>query len=659
VPKQDIWPLGNCSTCTIGSNWNGTTVTLAGFKNEMIGGGLMLQAGPSDATNVHVAISALTGPGGAVISSTPTLCAATTGYLTRDFEIFVATYVQIVGMTKLSWFEPAVDEHDRPLRFRVPSSSNAITGQWTPTGSTAWTSRPDANKFMPDALIPEECVSSFTVAASSSQLVWVDFYLASTLSAGAYIGTITVTEGVTVSTSIPIQVTVYNGSLPDTPALKYMTNPTLSNINYRINGYAHGPPSCTTAACVGTDNAFYQSLWRHRLIPIGDSPDVLTNFYPSTQYQAQIDGTLFSASKGYRGPGLNTSVGIYSIGTYGGWFNGAPAGYGNSNWSRTNADSFAVAVSSWGYWFKNNAPSIHSFLYLEDEPASMANTNKYSTWMSTMPTSQTSGYTVHSFVTGTWTTVHAGAPLVDNPAATQFLSSDTVVIQNMANTYCLNASTRCWAYNGHPDFTGTAMATEDNGISPWTITWGAWKKGVNGWFQWASTNWNDSNTSPAENPLWTKACTFGNSDANDAALGVTGFNHANGDGVLQYPGTEVSTYTASSYGILGPINTLRLKHIRRSINDYDYISQAYAVNASSTSAIVAALMPQALWDILCYDPADCSYHYGGRTWSEDPEAWENARTRLALIITGAPAPPGASSKTLSGGATLSGKGTFQ
>lgn len=632
IAKQDLWPLGSCSTCTISPNWNGTTAKAAGFKNEMIGLGLLLQGGSSDATNVHVALSQLNGPSGSILSSTPTLCAATTQYLTRDFEVFVATYVQIKGMTEDSWNTQPYEERDLPTRFRNGYTVNG-NNDGICNGSCLWTTRPDANKFEPDALIPEECVSSFTVAASSSQLVWMDFSLAKTLNAGTYSGTITVTEGVTVSTTIPIQLTVYSGTMPDQPNLPYLAYMTEGDLAYRINGYSHsdwnniGP--CVSAACNATYNATYQMLHRHRLIPMGDFPDTATKDYPSTRYRPQLDGSLYTAAYGYRGPGTNTGAPVYSIGTYGAWKN-------NSNWSQTDPNAFCVAVSSWGAWFQNNAPAVRSFVYLDDEPVSLTNVAKWSEWMSTITACQYAGYKVHSWVTNNLVNIAAGAPYLDMPANTESIAIGHTQTDwiTAANTYCTAGSTQCYIYNGHPSWLGTVFATEDDGISNWEGTWGDYLKGVNGHFIWDTTNWYGVGQSPNENPLWTQAKTFGYYASDDSIMGQKGFDYSNGDGVLLYPGTEVSTYTASNYGILGPIASLRLKNLRRSINDYDYLKMANAINHSATQAILTGLVPSALWDINCFTYSDCSYSYGGRLWDQNPSDWETARQSLEAIIDG-------------------------
>lgn len=636
IPKENKWPKGNCSTCTITNNWDGTTVKLYGFKNEMVGGMLWIHGGASaDATDVSVQLSPLVN-GASVISSTAVLCHNVTNYVTRDFEIFIATYVQILGMTELSWPAPSLyEERHIPPRFRNPYSING-NDQAVATAPSIWSNRPDANKYFPDALIPHECKASFTVNASSSQGVWFDFYLSTSLAAGVYTGTITVKEGVTVSTTIPINVTVYDGTMPVRPSLNYMAFVSDDDTNFRINGIAHAA-GCGTAACVATDRSMYNALWRHRLIPIGDPQDAVLNYFPSQRYQDQLSGASFTQTYGYRGPGASTGVPVYSIGTYQKWDD-------QQTYVMTVSTSFCVMISSWGSFFSNNHPTVRSFIYLEDEPASLTNVNKWSTWMSTITNCQISTYTVKSFVTNGWVKTIDDAPYLNMPAATDWIKSgySEADWEDAADHYITNGSTQGWGYNGHPPWSGSVNALEDDGISAWLTPWQAYRNGVSGWFQWHTNSWYQQGAAdPAENILWdglgdNPAKTFGYDiyPSTSTALGRYGFNYANGDGVMFLPGTDTA-FPAANQGFKGPIATYRLKMLRRGQFDYDYLTQAYAIDPVSTQAILDSLVPAALWDIPCFSQADCTYTYGGRTWNNEAQDWDEARADLAAIIEGA------------------------
>jgi hypothetical protein len=101
-----------------------------------------------------------------------------------------------------------------------------------------------------------------------------------------------------------------------------------------------------------------------------------------------------------------------------------------------------------------------------------------------------------------------------------------------------------------------------------------------------------------------------------------------------YPGTDVF-YPASSYGIPGPIASLRLKHWRRGLQDAEYIALAAAKGktaAASTAAIVAGMVPVVLQEVGVASAADPTYQSCDIGWSSDPEEWEAARAALAVII---------------------------
>ena len=110
-------------------------------------------------------------------------------------------------------------------------------------------------------------------------------------------------------------------------------------------------------------------------------------------------------------------------------------------------------------------------------------------------------------------------------------------------------------------------------------------------------------------------------------------NGSNGSGVAFYPGTD-AIFPGSSYGIGGPIVSLRLKHWRRGIQDVDYLTLANAINPTAVANLVSSTVPNALWENQCHDLVDCSYFIGPVSWSNNPDQWENARAQLADIIDG-------------------------
>jgi hypothetical protein len=67
----------------------------------------------------------------------------------------------------------------------------------------------------------------------------------------------------------------------------------------------------------------------------------------------------------------------------------------------------------------------------------------------------------------------------------------------------------------------------------------------------------------------------------------------------------------------------------------DYIALAAAKSPKAVAKIVSQMVPAALWENQCPDPAnDCSYFIGPVTWSNNPDDWEKVRAQLAHIIDG-------------------------
>jgi hypothetical protein len=107
----------------------------------------------------------------------------------------------------------------------------------------------------------------------------------------------------------------------------------------------------------------------------------------------------------------------------------------------------------------------------------------------------------------------------------------------------------------------------------------------------------------------------------------------NGDGVLFYPGTDKS-FPDESYGVEGPIASLRLKYWRRGIQDVDYLVLAGEKDPDAVAKIVNRMVPKVLWENGVSDPDDPTWVRAPISWSADPDDWEAARAELADIIEG-------------------------
>jgi hypothetical protein len=632
VPMDDMPPT------TTNANWNGTTASTFGGRNETVS--LVLFIGndtASDVSQVSVLMSSLSGPSGSSIASVAVSSMNVWDTTTRPIEKFFVRYLPIQGMTQLSWDGTEYDQGHLPERFKRPCTMSG--DQCSPNGGTLWTDRTDHGKYYPEILVPYEAIeaSSFTVHASSSQAVWFDIYLGKTLASGLYTGTITVKEGVSTSTTIPVSVRVRNYELPDEPSFKTMAYMSNYNIAYRHHGEHF--PSHETEPYLTTRKRYMQMLHRHGVTPIGD--DNVTSESPYSDHVMALNGTLYANATGYgNARGVGTGDKVYSIGTYASW---------QGSWGTTDATDFCTHVSSWTNYFKDNYPSVRSFLYIADE--TLTNVEKFATWMSTKTDCRVDGYKVNSFVTYNWPSIQSSAPHIDMPCTTTWIGVSSTTWQTAADAYITNGTTQAWAYTSHPPWTGSIFATEDDGTAPITIPWSAYKMGVQGWFFWESTYWTDSNNESNDVDVWNDAMTFGYYTSADPIKGRTGFQYSNGDGVLMYPGTD-SVHADDSYGIQAPFASWRLKMLRRGIQDADYMTLAYAADPAATDAIVSAAVPEVLWEYHCYTLGDCTYGYGPRSFSDDPDDWEAARSDLGDLFEG-------TGTGISGGFRLSGGATVR
>lgn len=731
LAQEDVYPY-NVSSMTVTRNWDGTTLKAFGAKNETIGFGLyVVNPSTTDTTLMSVSISSFTGPLGYGISSVAVSSANVMDFSNRPIEEFFVRYLRVDGLTQNYWDPTEYNEQSVPQRMRRPFTLGA-SSQATPSGW--WIDRPDHDKLYPDIMVPYEAIapSSFTVYASSSQLIFFDVYASSLLASGTYYALATVKQGVNISTQVPVQLLIYNFKLPDQPTYKGITYFSTYNVNYRHEGDHFPSPAQDVQT---TRDRYAQGLKRHKMTVIGDSASncctACSSHKPCPEFEQRLSGTLYTATSGYyNAPGVGTGDPFYAVGTYGGW----KSALWSSMTVTNGSTGFCDNVKAWDDWFASNYPNTRSALYIADEPTltspiqnTFANVEKYANWMATSTVCQNSTYHMNSLVTISLPDASSYTPHVNLPVGTEFMRASSTTWDTLNTQYQTTGSTQGWRYNGSPLASAAAYALDEDGIAGLEIAMADFKKHVPAHFYWESAYYHDTNESGRANDLFNSALTFGflnkyivftvsgmtvqpTCDYTDASArqyqvsvssfnvstpfsgslyminnasfgsppdpltsgtltkvaatcggsacscvgdatisysastttlvhlvkGRTGFHHSNGDGVLIYPGKDVVVDTANSYGWDGPIASLRLKMIRKGISLYEYAAMANAVVPSSVTAIVDSLVPKSLWDNQCFSLADCSYGYGDRSWSNDPNVWETGREQLAILASGAP-----------------------
>ena len=183
------------------------------------------------------------------------------------------------------------------------------------------------------------------------------------------------------------------------------------------------------------------------------------------------------------------------------------------------------------------------------------------------------------------------------------------------------AGKETWIYAGYRPATGTVL-TDTEAVSLRTLGWIASMAGTRRWFIWETTAWYDKNHGGrgAFDPFVT-AETFHNRDG-DVLMG---------DGVLLYPGRQIDRFTEHSVDLSGVLPSIRLKNLRRGIEDAGYLSLARGAHRDEASAIARALLPRILAEATPGAPP---------AWSDRGAPFFEARRAHARYVTDGGVDPG-------------------
>ena len=609
---QDELRATKSPAATKNSVWNGTRIAIFGARNEVVGFNVVLEAATEPANAVSVAFARLTGPGGAVIGSTKAPPGCLFDWTTRRIELFHVRYLTIKGLSLLSY--ETYDERHVPKRLRRPFDAEG-------RGQGGWTDRPDHDKAYPDLAVPLELMPSFDVAQGESQSVWVDVTIAKDATPGLYAGKLVVREGGVATRVVPVELTVRGFTLPDAPSAKTMVYLGYADINRRYLGMQHPNPGPLGDASIRIRDRHFMLAHRHRLSLVDgeDGPSPWSQDAPRPEWVPRLDGSLFTAGRGYDGPGAGTGNGVYSIGTYGTW-----------GWKEGGEAAMKTHAAAWSQWFTKYSPATEAFLYLIDESDDYP---QIETWAKWLASGTGAGGAVKSFATISLPDATAHTPSLDI-AASRITVGIPSAWQAAAAAWKAAPAKRFYAYNGIRPASGS-FAIEDDGVALRELAWGQYKVGIARWFFWESTYYDNFQANLGDTNVLRSAHTFGGLDGVDPVLGETGWNYSNGDGVLFYPGTD-TVFPADSQGLEGPIASLRLKHWRRGLQDVDYLVLAAAKDPAAVQKIVQERVPKALWEYGVADPDDPTWVRTDISWSTDPDDWEAARKELADLIEGKP-----------------------
>jgi len=592
------------------SVWDGTTIRQFGGRNEVVSVNVVLEAALADAEAIEFNLDTLQGPNHSAIASRKTAKEDVFRYADRNIEIFYVRYLQIRGLSKLG-YDPTYDERHVPIRFQLPYSG------WKGTSRGTFEERPDANKFYPDIAVPIEAVGKFGVRKGENQSIWIDIYIPKTAAEGLYRGSVEISEQGKRAVSIPVELEVLPYALPDVPSAKTMLYFSADSLYDRYFGKREPNLSQESRASVryleNVWNAHHLVAHRHKLSLIDQGASGLPGL---NKWKQVLSGELFSRGSGYDGPGAGVSSGVYSIGTYGAW---------NAMWDPKSESAMHSNADKWVQWFESNYPGVEYFLYLQDEPEATdyPQVQRWAEWVKNNPGP---GKRLKTLVTSDIVKASQHMPSVDIAFVLWGAAEERRALQLQYQ----REGRKYYSYNGIRIANGSFM-TEDEGVSLRVLGWTQFKHKIDRWFYWESTAYINLVRKGYETDVFEEAQTFGGEPRRDSKFGLTGYNYGNGDGVLFYPGTE-KRYSKQSYGLPGPIASLRMKLWRRGIQDVDYLTMASRVDPQAVDALVQRMIPKVLWEVGVTNPLDPSYVHTDISWSVDPDRWEKARRELATII---------------------------
>jgi hypothetical protein len=613
VARDDLRAT-NDPNSALNSVWDGTGISLSGARNEVVAFNLVLEASTIDAANVGVTLTELTSPDGGTITTQPARGDDVFNYVGRNIELFYVRYLVIKGLsTDLFYAGYDYDERHIPERCRRPYDADG-------EGTGGWEDRPCHNKLYPEIAVPLELQSPFTISAGTNQSIWADIYIPKTAPVGLYTGNIIITEDGALTWQIPVSLRVRDFTLPDLPSAKTMLYLSIENVNDRYLGEENAYPEPGTAVytqSLDLANRHFQLAHRHKISLIDEYIDIEQM---DDAWTSRLNGELFTPGRGYDGVGVGVGNNIYAIGTYSSW--PWQAGTQAEMWANTDA---------WVNWFDAQpfATPTGYFLYLIDESDDYAQIEDWARWIEDNPGP---GRRLMSMATIGLPTAAVETPSLDVPTSWYSVGL-TSVWQNAADNYATHPDKRFYMYNSNRPGSGS-FAIEDEGVALREIAWGQHKLGVDRWFYWESTYYNNDQGNTGQTNVFQKAHTYGDLDEVDDVLGETGWNYLNGDGVLFYPGTD-TRFPEDSYDMQGPLASLRLKHWRRGVQDVDYLTLAAEIDPERTTEIVNTMIPRALWEYGVEDPDDPTWLLADISWPTDPDVWETARAELADIIEGA------------------------
>lgn len=407
---------------------------------------------------------------------------------------------------------------------------------------------------LPDPLIPRDWLNAktparpgvvpndfpMTVPAGHHRVVWFDVFVPPEAMPGHYEGRVKVTG------QPDLRVEVEVGSTP----LPYRALPNMLFFEPTTIERVVGPEAVDLTL---------QRLHRHHLAPIVP----LRSLEEVERFMPMLDGSLFTEERGYDGPGVGVPSDVVVIGAYGSLREPTPA-------KLDAVDSMLARLEQAGLYREDGSPDV--FLYAVDEEC---DSSRGPDWRAALDASERPRLR----------RLRVGHTCSEPPASQPV---DIAMVFAGAFDPALAAAAQAegkavWIYNGELPRTGSFL-TDAWPLSLRINGWIQAHHGIARWFFWEGAYWTDDNAG-GHGPYdpWLGAETFHNQHG----------DHANGDGVLLYPGRQEVASERYQLGVADTAPSFRLKQWRRGLQDGAYLHLARRVDASAAEAISSPLVQKA------------------------------------------------------------------
>jgi hypothetical protein len=450
---------------------------------------------------------------------------------------------------------------------------------------------PPAGRFvgwLPDPLIPVELAPSWapwpmTIAADRNGVVWIDLTIPPDAAPGVRRACVVVRAAGEPPRTIPVEVEIIDATMPAHPIRTWLF-------------YGRRDLANRVGEVEASANQLLALFHRHRVTGF----DSVNSVADVRRDLPALDGTLYSPAHGYRGPAARVGDGLVVLGAYGTFHAATPD-------HLREVEAIADELAAHGLFDRAEV-----VLYAEDERCDSSAGGAWRALIASSPNQNARRVRVAWTCSEDPATQPVDVPIV---FAGEYDPARAAAARAVGK--------EVWIYNGYRPATGSLL-TDTAAIDLRTFGWIGAAAGISRWFIWNTDAWSDGN-SGGHGPFdpFVSAATGHNDDEGSTLMG---------DGLLVYPGAQRGRYAEHSLGLAGVIPSIRLKNLRRGIEDAGYFLLARAAARDEAEAIARALLPRMLAEARIEDPP---------AWGDQGARFFSAREALArLIAPGVDAGPG-------------------